>query len=79
MFGKSLMYGIDVYILHPSYQVKYHVVKKYDSSLDKRKLPNWQQNINTESCVTTIGQFLNLPSQYIRQGEHFNPPEPSFL
>lgn len=37
MFGKSLMYGIDVYILHPSYQVKYHVVKKYDSSLDKKE------------------------------------------
>lgn len=37
MFGKSLMYEIDVYILHPSYQVKYHVVKKYDSSLDKKE------------------------------------------
>lgn len=37
MFGKSLMYGIDVYILHQSYQVKYHVVKKYDSSLDKKE------------------------------------------
>lgn len=69
------MYGIDVYILHPSYQVKYHVVKKYDSSLDKKETTK----LTAESCVTTIGQFLNLPSQYIRQGEHFNPPEPSFL